>query len=119
VTGCFVLVPGLSLAVSYVFLAALEIELILLNAVRGIGVRRETKARFVEILIRTNTIYYIAGLGFSIANLIMAIFANYGNVSLLEDLQIYMHAILATRMHRMLWFHSEYEIYDSADSTIT
>ncbi|EIW86180.1 hypothetical protein CONPUDRAFT_160999 [Coniophora puteana RWD-64-598 SS2] len=109
VTGCAIVTSRVSLALTYSFLIALEMELITLNAMRGIRVRRETRARLIEVLVRHNVLYYVCGLVFTITNVIMGVVENYGDVEIFQDLQIYIHAILSTRMHRMLWFNSEHD----------
>jgi len=107
------------LGLGYSFLLALEIELVVLNIVRGIRVRRETGARFTEVLVRHNVLYYVCGMVFTIINVTTGILGNYGNVAIFEDLQIYMHATLSTRMHRTLWFDSEHEFEGPDDPVVS
>ncbi|EIW86184.1 hypothetical protein CONPUDRAFT_161003 [Coniophora puteana RWD-64-598 SS2] len=118
VTGCFVVTPGASLAVTFAFLIALELELVTLNVTRAVFSRRETRGRLLETLVRHNIFYYACGLVFSVANVLMAVSTNYGGVFMLDDLQVYIHAIMATRMHRMLWIDSEHERFEDSQTTI-
>ncbi|EIW86198.1 hypothetical protein CONPUDRAFT_140867 [Coniophora puteana RWD-64-598 SS2] len=107
VTGCFLLYPAVFTSIPYILLIAFEIELIILNIVQGYRVRRETKGRLFGILLQHNLFYFTCGLLFSILNVAIALTTQYGYSTMFENLQVIIHAILATRMHRMLWIRNE------------
>ncbi|EIW86185.1 hypothetical protein CONPUDRAFT_148287 [Coniophora puteana RWD-64-598 SS2] len=85
VTGCASVSPGISAALSYSFLLVVEIELIILNVMKGVRVRRETRARFVEILIGHNVLYYVCGTVFTVINVTMGILGGYGDVTIYQE----------------------------------
>ncbi|KAG0702955.1 hypothetical protein DFH29DRAFT_468844 [Suillus ampliporus] len=105
VASCYTSREGRVVFVAYILLVVGELEILgfmlyhCWELYRDIG----NTSPLVRILVRQNIFYFACGLFFStsIVVIILTLPASYGYVA--SDLQIVIHGILATRMHRELW----------------
>ncbi|KAG2117581.1 hypothetical protein DEU56DRAFT_984839 [Suillus clintonianus] len=81
-----------------------QVELISLTLICVVRTWRSTKSPLYAILVKHDILYYAIGLLFSTVNILMPVLApDNAFYTVLEDLQGFLIAILATRMHLYLW----------------
>lgn len=103
ITGCYQPSSSLETFVPFILLFALELGLISLTLIRAIQSWRTTNNRLYVVLLKHSIFYYACGLLFSGANVLMGLLLHYAYGIMFEDFQIFILAILATRMHLHLW----------------
>ncbi|OAX32067.1 hypothetical protein K503DRAFT_860492 [Rhizopogon vinicolor AM-OR11-026] len=105
ITSCYTTKTSRVLIVAYILLVITEIETLSLMLYYSWKLYRGSGhiIPLVRILIRHNVFYFACGLFFStlLVAIILTVPAVYNDVA--SDLQIVLHIILATRMHRELW----------------
>ncbi|OAX37627.1 hypothetical protein K503DRAFT_783506, partial [Rhizopogon vinicolor AM-OR11-026] len=105
ITSCYTTKASHIVIVAYMLLVIGEIETLSLMLYHSWKLYRESGyiIPLVRILIRHHVFYFAYGLFFStlLVAIIFIVPAAYYDVS--SDLQIVLHVILATRMHRELW----------------
>ncbi|KAJ8584525.1 hypothetical protein M405DRAFT_884277 [Rhizopogon salebrosus TDB-379] len=111
ITSCYISKMGHVVIVAFILLVITETEILGLMLYHSWICYREAERiiPLVQILIRHNVFYFSCGL-FSSTLLMFILFtapATYYNVA--SELQIVLHAILATRMHRELWRAATYQ----------
>ncbi|OJA19888.1 hypothetical protein AZE42_09748 [Rhizopogon vesiculosus] len=105
ITSCYISEEGRVVIIAYILLVSVKTEILgimLYHAWKLYGELRH-EIPLVQILIRQNIFYFACGSFFSIL-LVVILFtvpAVYYDVA--ADLQVVLHVILATRMHRKLW----------------
>ncbi|KAG2124607.1 hypothetical protein DEU56DRAFT_983533 [Suillus clintonianus] len=112
ITGCYQSAGSDELFLPFVLLFALELGLISLTLVRAIQSWRTARNPLYDILLKHNIFYYACGLFFSAVNVITSLFLHYAYNAMLQDFQLIILAILATRMHLHLW-HVDRHIHGS------
>jgi len=105
ITSCYISEEGHVIIIAYILLVSIKTEILgimLYHAWKLYGELRH-EIPLVQILIRQNVFYFTCGLFFStlLVVILFAVPAVYFDVA--ADLQIVLHVILATRMHRELW----------------
>ncbi|KAG2132934.1 uncharacterized protein EDB93DRAFT_1175465 [Suillus bovinus] len=97
----------------FIFLFVFQLGLVSLTLIRVIQSWRSAKGDLYAIFVKHNLFYYACGFIFSVVNLIMPVlFPNSAYYIVLEDLQVCILRILATRMHLHLW-HTHQHMHDS------
>ncbi|KAG0696396.1 hypothetical protein DFH29DRAFT_207634 [Suillus ampliporus] len=104
--SCYINRDGRILIVAYMILIVGELEILSFMVYRSWTLYREigNDLPLVRILLRHNVSYFACGLFFSVVApaAIFTLAGSYGDVA--SDLQVVMHSILVTRMHRELWY---------------
>ncbi|KAG1766619.1 hypothetical protein EV702DRAFT_1149704 [Suillus placidus] len=77
--------------------------LLILTLIRAIQIWRTNPSRLYVVLLKHNIFYYAYGLLFSGGNIFTSLLLYYAYHAILQDFQVMILAILATRMHRHLW----------------
>ncbi|KAG2032390.1 hypothetical protein BDR03DRAFT_1094973, partial [Suillus americanus] len=108
IPGCSQSVQGVELFLPFVLSFTFQLGLICLTITRAIQRWRSARGPLFAILVKHNIFYYACGLLFSAVNFLlpMLLVDMYSLYSALQALQIFVLAILATRMHLRLW-HAE------------
>lgn len=112
ITGCYQSTGSDELFLPFVLLFALELGLVSLTLVRAIQSWRVARNHLYDILLRHNIFYYACGLFFSVGNVLASLLLQYAYSGMLQDFQLIVLAILATRMHLHLW-HVDRQIHGS------
>lgn len=112
VTGCYQSAGSDELFVPFILLFALELGLISLTLIRAIQSWRIARSPLYSVLLKHNIFYYACGLLFSMVNIFTSLLLQYAYNGMLQDFQIIILAILATRMHLHLW-HIDRQIHGS------
>ncbi|KAG0693126.1 hypothetical protein DFH29DRAFT_1073386 [Suillus ampliporus] len=106
VASCYIDKDSHILIVAYMILVIGELEILSFTLYHSWNLYREigNDSPLVRILIRHNVSYFACGLFFSVAASLAIFFlpGSYGDVA--AHLQVAMHSILVTRMHRELWY---------------
>ncbi|KAG1786556.1 uncharacterized protein HD556DRAFT_1047752 [Suillus plorans] len=98
---------------SFILLFVFQLGLITLTLTRAIQSWWSTKGPLQAILVKHNIFYYVCGLLLSAVNvLVPAAFPNSPYYTALENFQVCVLAILATRMHLHLW-HLDQHMHNS------
>ncbi|KAG1783362.1 hypothetical protein EV702DRAFT_1191789 [Suillus placidus] len=112
ITGCY----WSSLSVqflSFVLLFAFQLGLFSLTLIRVIQSWQTVKGHLHAILVKHNIFYYACGLFFSGMNALMPmLLSDSAYYTILEEVQVFILAILATRMHLHLW-HVDWHMHGS------
>jgi len=88
----------------YVFLFVFQLGLVSLTLIRIIQSWRSAKGNLYAALVKHNIFYYACGLILSSVNVVMPLlFPNSAYYIVLEDFQVCVLRIIATRMHLHLW----------------
>ncbi|KAG1739461.1 uncharacterized protein EDB91DRAFT_386534 [Suillus paluster] len=103
ITGCYQSSASVHLFIPFLLLLLLELVLMTLTLVRAIQNWRTTKSHMYAVLVKHNIFYYACGLFFSTVNVLATLLLHYDYHVMFQDLQFFVLAILATRMHRHLW----------------
>ncbi|KAG1771872.1 hypothetical protein EV702DRAFT_633372 [Suillus placidus] len=112
ITGCYQSAGSDELFVPFILLFALELGLISLTLVRAIQSWRTARYPLYDVLLKHNIFYYACGLFFSMVNVLTSLLLQYAYNGMLQDFQLIILAILATRMHLHLW-HVDRQIHGS------
>ncbi|KAG2128050.1 uncharacterized protein EDB93DRAFT_1268741 [Suillus bovinus] len=88
----------------FILLLVFQLALVSLTLIRAIQDWRSTRYPLHAALVKHNISYYACGLFFSTLNVFVPLaFPDSSYHSFLEDLEVFILAILATRMHLYLW----------------
>ncbi|KAG2128488.1 hypothetical protein BD769DRAFT_701024 [Suillus cothurnatus] len=113
ITGCYRSSTSVQFFMPFLLLFVFQIGLVTLTLIRAFQTWRMSSGGMYTILMKHNIFYYACGLFLSAVNILApVIFSNPVYYSLLEDLQAFILAILATRMHLHLW-HVDRHAYGS------
>ncbi|KAG2754837.1 hypothetical protein P692DRAFT_201122898 [Suillus brevipes Sb2] len=100
---------GILYFMSFIFLFVFQLGLVSLTIIRVIQSWRSAKGHLHAVLVKHNMFYYACGLVFSAVNvLVPVLFPDSPYYTILEDFQVCILAILATRMHLYLWHINEH-----------
>ncbi|KAG2124601.1 hypothetical protein DEU56DRAFT_593232 [Suillus clintonianus] len=111
ITGCYQPSSSLETFVPFILLFVLELGLISLTLICAIQSWRTTNNRLYVVLLKHSIFYYACGLLFSGVNVLMGLLLYDAYSIMFEDFQIFILAILATRMHLHLW-HVSRNLHD-------
>ncbi|KAG2124040.1 hypothetical protein DEU56DRAFT_40618 [Suillus clintonianus] len=104
ITGCYRTANSILLTMPFILLFVFQLGLVSLTLIRAIQSWKSSRGPLYVILVRHNIFYYVCGLLLSAVNvLVPMLFSDSAYHSFLEDLEVYILAILATRMHLHLW----------------
>ncbi|KAG1810548.1 uncharacterized protein BJ212DRAFT_582311 [Suillus subaureus] len=104
ITGCYRTSHGIQLSMPFLLLFVFELGLISLTLIRAMQNWRTVNGPLYTVLVKHNIFYYACGLFLAAVNVLMPmLFSQYAIHSVFENLQFYVLAILATRMHLHLW----------------
>ncbi|KAG2032035.1 hypothetical protein BDR03DRAFT_971176 [Suillus americanus] len=113
IPGCSWSSNGVLYFTLFVFLFVFQLGLVSLTLIRVIQSWRSAKGNLHAALVNHNIFYYACGLMLSAVNVLMPVlFPNSAYYIVLEDLQICVLRIIATRMHLHLW-HLDRHMHDS------
>ncbi|KAG2040833.1 hypothetical protein BDR03DRAFT_66591 [Suillus americanus] len=98
----------------FVLLLACQLGLVTLTLIRVFQTWRMSSGGMRAILVKHNIFYYACGLFLSALNVLAPVmFSDHTYYSLLGESQVYILAILATRMHLHLWHIGQHVVYGS------
>ncbi|KAG1874358.1 hypothetical protein F4604DRAFT_740385 [Suillus subluteus] len=104
---------GVLYFMSFIFLFVFQLGLVSLTLIRVIQSWRSAKGHLHAVLVKHNIFYYACGLILSAMNvLVPVLFPDSAYYTALENFQVCILAILATRMHLHLW-HLDQHMHDS------
>ncbi|KAG1809169.1 uncharacterized protein BJ212DRAFT_619882 [Suillus subaureus] len=105
IPGCSGSPHGVLLFLPYILMFVFQLGLVCLTIIRVIQSWRSAKGLLYAMLVKHNIFYHACGLLFSAVNVLLPMLLSdvYSVYSSLEGLQIFILAILATRMHLHLW----------------
>lgn len=104
IPGCYRTSSSVELYLPFILLFVFQLGLVSLTLIRTIQNWRTTRSALYTALVKHNIFYYACGLLFSALNFIVPIiFPNSPYHAFLEDFEVFILAILATRMHLHLW----------------
>ncbi|KAG2123068.1 hypothetical protein DEU56DRAFT_64965 [Suillus clintonianus] len=103
ITGCYQSSSSFQLFIPFLLLLALELGLLFLTLIRAIQNWRTANGPLYVVLVKHNIFYYACGLFFSVVNVLTSLLLHHAYHAMFQDLQFFILAILATRMHLHLW----------------
>ncbi|KAG2122395.1 hypothetical protein BD769DRAFT_1670783 [Suillus cothurnatus] len=105
ITGCYNSTSSTSfqLFIPFLLLSVFQLGLMMLTFIRAIQSWRMNSSRLYVVLVKHNVFYYTCGFLFSLANVFTSLLFQYAYRTLLDEFQVIILAILATRMHLRLW----------------
>ncbi|KAG1850027.1 hypothetical protein C8R48DRAFT_727947 [Suillus tomentosus] len=104
VTGCYRSSTRVQFFLPFLLLFTFQLGLVSLTLIRAVQTWRTSNSDIYAILVKHNIFYYACGLFLSAVNVLAPIiFSDAVYYSLLEDLEAFVLALLATRMHLHLW----------------
>ncbi|KAG2360280.1 hypothetical protein BDR07DRAFT_165019 [Suillus spraguei] len=104
ITGGYRTSSSVQLYLPFVLLFMFQLGLLCLTLIRAIESWRLAKCPLYAALVKHNIFYYMCGLLFSALNvLVPVIFPDSAYHTFLKNLEVFILAILATRMHLLLW----------------
>jgi len=111
IPGCFRHAHVVQFFLPFILVFVFQLGLVCLTIIRAIQSWRSSKGLLYIMLVKHNIFYYACGLLFSAVNIILPMLQldMYSIYSSLASLQIFILAILATRMHLHLW-HVEWHV---------
>jgi hypothetical protein len=113
ITGCYRSSTSVQFFMPFLLLLVFQLGLFILTLIRVFQTWRTSNGGMHAILVRHNIFYYACGLFLSAVNVLAPVmFSDPAYYSLLEDLQAFILAILATRMHLHLW-HIDRNVHGS------
>ncbi|KAG2032398.1 hypothetical protein BDR03DRAFT_49083 [Suillus americanus] len=115
ITGCHRSSPSVEFSMPFLLFFFFQLGLVTLTLIRVFQTWRTSSGGTMHaILVKHNIFYYACGLFLSVLNVLAPVMypdpAYYG---LLGESQVYILAILATRMHLHLWHIGQPAVYDS------
>lgn len=112
ITGCYRTSSSVQLYLPFILLFVFQLGLVSLTLIRAIQNWQSTRYPLYATLVKHNIFYYACGLLFSALNILVpVIFPDSPYHSFLEDFEVFVLAILATRMHLRLW-HIDNTVHD-------
>ncbi|KAG1799952.1 uncharacterized protein BJ212DRAFT_1484676 [Suillus subaureus] len=113
ITGCYRSSTSVQFFMPFLLLLAFQLGLFILTLIRAFQTWRTSNGGMHTVLMKHNIFYYACGLFLSAVNVLAPVmFSDPAYYSLLEDLQAFVLAILATRMHLHLW-HIDRDVHGS------
>ncbi|KAG2132902.1 uncharacterized protein EDB93DRAFT_890711 [Suillus bovinus] len=113
IPGCSGSSSGVLYYMSFIFLFVFQLGLFSLTLIRAVQSWRSANGPLQAVLVKHNMYYYACGLFLSATNvLVPALFPNSPYYTALENFQVYILAILGTRMHLHLW-HFDQHMHNS------
>ncbi|KAG2143739.1 hypothetical protein DEU56DRAFT_249020 [Suillus clintonianus] len=113
ILGCYWSMSSTRYFISFILLFVFQLVLVSLTLVRVIQSWRLAKGHLHDILLKHNIYYYVCGLFLSAVNFLVPILlSDSAYYTVLEDFQVFILAILATRMHLYLW-HVDRDVHGS------
>ncbi|KAG1842624.1 hypothetical protein F4604DRAFT_1960835 [Suillus subluteus] len=113
ITGCYRSSTSVQFLMPFLLLFVFQLGLVTLTLIRAFQTWRTSNGGMHAVLVKHNIFYYACGLFLSAVNVLAPVmFSTPSYYSLLEDLQAFILAILATRMHLHLW-HIDRHAYGS------
>ncbi|KAG2032038.1 hypothetical protein BDR03DRAFT_65562 [Suillus americanus] len=104
---------GVLYFMSFIFLFVFQLGLVSLTLIRVVQSWRSAQGHLHTVLVKHNMFYYACGLILSAVNvLVPVLFPDSAYYTALENFQVCILAILATRMHLHLW-HLDQHMHDS------
>ncbi|KAG2748767.1 hypothetical protein P692DRAFT_20535802 [Suillus brevipes Sb2] len=113
ITGCYRSSTSVQFFMPFLLLFIFQLGLVSLTLIRVVQTWRTSNGNMHAVLVKHNIFYYACGLFLSAVNVLAPVmFSDAAFYSLLEDLQAFILAILATRMHLHLW-HIDRNVHGS------
>ncbi|KAG2143740.1 hypothetical protein DEU56DRAFT_938938 [Suillus clintonianus] len=113
ILGCHWSSNSIRYFLSYILLFVFQLGLVSLTLIRAIQSWRSAKGHMYAVLVKHNIFYYACGLLLSAINALMPVlFSSSPYCNVLEDIQVFILAILTTRMHLHLW-HIDRDMHNS------
>ncbi|KAG2344917.1 hypothetical protein BDR05DRAFT_998918 [Suillus weaverae] len=113
ITGCYRSSTSVQFFLPFLLLFVFQLGLVTLTLIRVFQTWRTSNSAMHTVLVKHNMFYYICGLFLSAVNVLApTMVSDPIYYSLLEDLQAFILAILATRMHLYLW-HTDRHVHGS------
>ncbi|KAG2065842.1 hypothetical protein BDR04DRAFT_1234340 [Suillus decipiens] len=113
ITGCYRSSTRVQFFMPFLLLFIFQLGLFTLTLIRIAQTWRTSNGSMHTVLVKHNIFYYACGLFLSTVNVLAPVmFSDAVYYSLLEDLQAFILAILATRMHLHLW-HMDRHVHGS------
>ncbi|KAG2143735.1 hypothetical protein DEU56DRAFT_248736 [Suillus clintonianus] len=113
IPGCYWSSSSIRYFIPYILLFVFQLVLVSLTLVRVIQSWRSAKGHLHAVLVKHNIFYYGCALCLSAMNFLMPILcSDFPYNTVLEDFQVFILAILATRMHLYLW-HIDRDVHGS------
>ncbi|KAG2143406.1 uncharacterized protein EDB93DRAFT_1155994 [Suillus bovinus] len=113
ITGCYRSSTSLQFLMPFLLLFLFQLGLVSLTLIRVVQTWRSSNSTMYAVLTKHNVFYYACALFLSGMNVLAPVmFSNPIWYSLLEDLEAFILAILATRMHLYLW-HVDRHVHGS------
>ncbi|OJA16816.1 hypothetical protein AZE42_10208 [Rhizopogon vesiculosus] len=110
ITSCYNFAESRIIVVAYVLLVVGECEeILILTMYRSIKYYHRSDNPLLKILIRHNIFYLACGLVFSLSVILTMVFLPDVYGDMVSNLQVTIHALLVTRMHRELWMSDRAE----------
>lgn len=104
IRGCYRTSPGVQVSITFILLFAFQLGLISLTIIRAVQSWRVVNGPLYDVLVKHNIFYYTCALLLSALNVTtQTLFSKIAYRLVCEVLQFYILAILATRMHLLLW----------------
>ncbi|KAG2121874.1 hypothetical protein DEU56DRAFT_90942 [Suillus clintonianus] len=104
ITGCYRSSRSVQFFMPFLLIFVLQLGLASLSLTCAIKSWRSAKGPLHAILMKHNIFYYVCSLFLSTVNILVPIlFSDSAYYSVFEDLEVFILAILATRMHLHLW----------------
>ncbi|KAG1873977.1 hypothetical protein F4604DRAFT_764149 [Suillus subluteus] len=116
ITGCYRNSTSVQFFMPFLLLLVFQLELVTLTLIRVFQTWRISNGGVHAILVKHNIFYYACGLFLSVMNVLAPVmFSDPAYYALLGESQVYILAILATRMHLYLWHIGQHAVYDPED----
>ncbi|KAG1728328.1 hypothetical protein EDB19DRAFT_1913825 [Suillus lakei] len=109
ITGCYRTSGSVQFSMPFLLMFLFALGLVSLTLIRALKRWRTTRGHLHVILVKHNIFYYLCGLRLNF--LVPMLFSDYAFHSF-EDFQVFILAILATRMHLHLW-HIDRDVHSS------
>ncbi|KAG1831156.1 hypothetical protein DFJ58DRAFT_252154 [Suillus subalutaceus] len=116
ITGCYRNSTTVEFFMPFLLLLVFQLGLVTLTLTRVFQTWRMSNGGMHAILVKHNIFYYACGLFLSVMNVLAPVmFSDPAYYVLLGESQVYILAILATRMHLHLWHIGQHAVYDPED----
>ncbi|KAG1873967.1 hypothetical protein F4604DRAFT_763976 [Suillus subluteus] len=116
ITGCYRSSTSVQFFVPFLLLLVFQLGLVTLTLIRVFQTWRISSGSMHAILVKHNIFYYACGLFLSAVNVLAPVmFSDSAYYALLGESQVYILAILSTRMHLHLWHIGQHAVYDPED----
>ncbi|KAG2128051.1 uncharacterized protein EDB93DRAFT_179358 [Suillus bovinus] len=103
IVGCYRTSSNVKLYLPFILLFVFQLGLVSLTLIRAMRNWQSTRYSLYATLVKHNIFYYACGLRKSFVSMLIVIFPDSPYHSFLEDFEVFILSILATRMHLHLW----------------